>query len=76
MKVCKIKEDNSRYSLALASYAFPSSIKSKYNLKHEIKFKDVNTREEVLKDEYEVGSYSSKILELRVINELLDGLKI
>lgn len=74
--VCQIKEDNSRYSLALASYAFPSSIKSKYNLKHEIKFKDVNTREEVLKDEYEVGSYSSKILELRVINELLDGLKI
>lgn len=72
---CKIDEDDSRYTLALASYAFPSSIKSKYNLKHEVKFRDKVTREDVLKDEYEVGSYSSKVLELKVINELLESIK-
>lgn len=69
---CELSENNSRYLLALASYSFPSSIKAKYNLKHEVKFRDLETRESVLKDEYEVGSYSSKMLELNVINELLD----
>ncbi|MCX4249101.1 MAG: hypothetical protein OSJ65_04995 [Bacilli bacterium] len=72
---CHIIEDNSRYVLALSSYTFPSSIKLRYNLKHEIRFKDRKSRNELEKSQDEVGSYTSKVLELRVINELLEGIK-
>lgn len=73
---CRISEDNSRYVLALSSYTFPSSIKLRYNLKHEFIFKDRNIRRELEKNQDEVGSYTSKVLELRVISELLESIKL
>lgn len=73
---CRISEDNSRYVLALSSYTFPSSIKLRYNLKHEFIFKDRKVRKELEKNQDEVGSYTSKVLELRVISELLESIKL
>lgn len=75
MDVCNIPEDDSLYVLALASYSFPSSIKSKYNLRHEFRISDAFTRNDVKSEEYEVGSYSTKVLELKVMDELLGRVK-
>lgn len=72
---CKIEEESSRYILALSSMSFPENVKTRYNLKHEFIFKDKDLRSELLKESDEIGSYTSKALELNVINELLDGIK-
>ncbi len=72
---CKIEEDDSRYILALSSMSFPENIKTRYNLRHEFILKDGYLRKEIFKEPDEVGSYTSKTLELNVINELLDGIK-
>lgn len=75
-EICQISEDNSRYVLALASYTFPDSIKIRYSLKHEFIFKDRKLRRELYKNNDEVGSYTSKVLELKVINLLLESLSV
>lgn len=72
---CKIEEDDGRYILALSSMSFPENVKIRYNLKHEFILKDEYLRKEVFKEPDEIGSYTSKALELNVINELLDGIK-
>ena len=63
------------YILALSSTNYPEEIKTRYNLKHEFVFRDKASRLELLKEQDEVGTYTNKILELRVIQELIKEAK-
>lgn len=72
---CSIKENDERYYLVLASYSYPNSIKTRYNLRHEIKLKDKSVRDLMNRETDEIGSHTTKILELRVIDELLEDMK-
>lgn len=74
---CSIKEEvkNNIYVIALSSTNFPNSVKEKYLLSYEFNIKDRFSRKVALKDNDEIGTYTTKVLELRVIKELLEGLE-
>lgn len=72
---CKLDGIDDIYILALSSTNYPEEIKVRYNLKHEFILKDRDSRKEVLKEQDEVGTYTTKILELRVIQELIKEAK-
>lgn len=72
---CSLDDIDSIYVLALSSTNYPEEIKSRYNLKHEFILKDRESRKELLREQDEVGTYTTKVLELRVIHELIEEVK-
>lgn len=72
---CDLDDIDDIYILALSSTNYPEEIKTRYNLKHEFVFRDKASRLELLKEQDEVGTYTNKILELRVIQELIKEAK-
>lgn len=72
---CNLDDIDSIYVLALASTNYPEEIKTRYNLKHEFVLNDKHSRLELIKEQDEVGTYTNKVLELRVIQELIKEAK-
>ena len=72
---CKLDDIDSIYVLALSSTNFPEVVKSRYNLRHEFTFKDSISRQDLVREQDNVGTYTNKVLELRVIKELIDEAK-
>lgn len=72
---CKLDDIDDIYVLALSSTNYPEEIKTRNNLKHEFVLRDKDSRGELLKEQDEVGTYTTKILELRVIQELIKEAK-
>lgn len=72
---CNLEDTDSIYVLALSSTNYPEEIKTRYNLKHEITLRDNSSRLQLLKEQDEVGTYTNKVLELQVIQELVKEAK-
>ena len=70
--ICDYKND-SIDELVIASTSYPRSLKSRLDSNYEIDFKDFFNRKKINENNDEVGTYSSKILELRSINEYVNG---
>lgn len=68
---CNIDNKDNIYIKVLNSLNFPTYIDNKYNLIHEINFKDYNTRRNLKKYD-EIGSYTNKVNELEVLSLLID----
>lgn len=71
-EVCDYSDD-SIDELVIASKAYPQSLKTKYDSNYEIDFKDYFNRNKISEINDEVGTYSTKILELRSLNEYVNG---
>lgn len=72
IKSCELDSDlDSIYVLVLASSNYPNEIKKRYLLSHEVIIKDKDTRDNLFKSADETGTYTTKALELQVINELI-----
>lgn len=76
VKSCELTSDlDDIYVLVLASSNYPNEIKKRYLLSHEFIIKDKNSREDLFKSADETGTYTTKALELQVMNELLSRVK-
>lgn len=75
---CNIKEEKSDpiYVMALASTNYPNSVKEKYMFSYEIRLKDnYSSLLETSTNIDEIGTYTTKALELKTISELLGVVK-
>lgn len=72
---CNLDDIDSIYILALSSTNYPEEVKTRYNLKHEFILRDKHSRLELIKEQDEVGTYTNKVLELQVIQELIKEVK-
>lgn len=74
--VCELDEDlDSIYILVLSASNYPNEVKKRYLLSHEFIIKDYESRDGLSKNIDETGTYTTKALELQVINELLGKVK-
>lgn len=73
---CELDEDlDSIYILVLSASNYPNEVKKRYLLSHEFIIKDYDSRDILSKNIDETGTYTTKALELQVINELLGKVK-
>lgn len=73
---CEIEDElDDIYVLAISSTNYPNEVKKRYLLSHEFIIKDNNSRDELYQTSDETGTYTTKALELQVINELLSKVK-
>ena len=70
--ICNYNDD-SIDELVIASKSYPQSIKAKYDSNYEIDFKDYFNRNKINEISDEVGTYSTKILELNSLKEYING---
>ncbi len=76
VKACEIEDNlDEIYVLVLSASNFPNEVKNRYLLSHEFIIKDKESRELLLQSFDETGTYTTKALELQVINELLSRVK-
>lgn len=69
---CEIKDNlDELYVLALAASNYPNEIKKRFLLSHEFIIKDYDSRKDLYKSSDETGTYTTKVLELQIINELI-----
>ena len=71
-EVCDYSDD-SIDELVIASKTYPQSVKARYDSNYEIDFKDYFNRNKINEISDEVGTYSTKILELNSLNEYVNG---
>ncbi len=71
---CSLKGSDEIYFNVLSSMNYPNSLKNRYDLRYEVRLKDPK-RDELFKNSDEVGTYTTKMLELLIINELIDEVK-
>ena len=64
---------SSSSKVVIASKAYPQSLKTKYDSNFEIDFKDYFNRNKISEISDEVGTYSTKTLELRSLSEYVNG---
>ena len=63
--------DEKIYEIILEANIFPSEIKNRYNLSYEISIFDKKSREILNVNHDNLGTYSTKILELKALDEIL-----
>ncbi|MCX4365805.1 MAG: hypothetical protein OSJ70_08565 [Bacilli bacterium] len=63
------------YVLVLSASNYPNEIKKRYLLSHEFVIKDRDSRRELYKSTDEIGTYTTKALELQIINDLIKVVK-
>lgn len=69
---CELKDNlDEVYVLVLAASNFPNEVKKRFLLSHEFIIKDYDSRENLYKSTDETGTYTTKALELQIINELI-----
>lgn len=68
---CNLESNDDIYFLVLASLNYPNSIKNRYDLRYEFSIRDIFNRESIYESSDEVGSYTTKLLEIQVIDKLL-----
>lgn len=70
---CKLskKDTDIIYIDALASTNYPNAIKKEYNMRYELKIRDTNSLK-YIEDNDLVGTFTSKYLELKVLNSLIE----
>lgn len=73
---CKNKYDEDIYSNVLASLSYPYQIRKEYLLRYEISLFDIKNRNKLNKYDDELGTYSTKYLELSVLSKLIDGVNV
>lgn len=73
VNTCKLssKDKNTIYIDALASTNYPNAIKKEYYLRYEFKIRDINSSK-YLEENDLVGTYTTKYLELKVLNSLIE----
>ncbi len=71
-EVCDYSDD-SIDELVIASKTYPQSVKARYDSNYEIDFKDYFNRNKINEISDEVGTYSTKTLELNSLKEYVNG---
>lgn len=71
---CELEQEeyDSIYISALSSTNYPNKIKNDYLFSYEFKILDGYSRKIYKKDHDNIGTYTTKVLELRVLEELLN----
>ncbi len=73
---CELKDNlDEIYVLVLAASNYPNEVKKRFLLSHEFIIKDYDSRENLYKSADETGTYTTKALELQIINELISRVK-
>lgn len=76
IKDCEINENlDELYVLVLSASNYPNEVKKRYLLSHEFIIKDYDSRERLEKSADETGTYTTKALELQIINEIISKVK-
>lgn len=69
---CELKDNlDEIYVLVLAASNYPNEVKKRFLLSHEFVIKDYDSRKTLYQSADETGTYTTKILELQIINELI-----
>ena len=68
---CELENKTSTYNKVLESMVFPYEMKNKYLGSYQISFNDIFVLDEEEKRVEELGTYSNKLLELDVLNDLI-----
>lgn len=71
---CSLKDTDAIYVLAMSSMVFPEEVKNSYNMRYEFHIRDWLSRKQLVNSHQEVGSFTTKSLELRVLKELIEVL--
>src|SRR5574344_1487566 len=69
---CNIKYDEKLYVEVLKTMIFPDEIKNRYNLNYEIGIKDLIGRNKTYSSHDQLGTYTTKVGEIQLLNDLLD----
>lgn len=70
---CAIEEElDELYVLVLAASNYPNEVKKRFLLSHEFRIKDYDSRDNLYKSTDETGTFTTKALELQIINELIN----
>lgn len=68
---CKLENNDDIYFLVLSSLNYPNSIKNRYELRYEFLIRDSFNRADIYISSDEIGTYTTKLLELQIIDKLL-----
>ena len=72
VNLCELEENlDELYVLVLAASNYPNEIKKRFLLRHEFVIMDYDSRINLYKSADETGTYTTKALELQIINELI-----
>lgn len=69
---CNLENNDDIYLKVLEQSVYPDSIKEKYLLSHELILKDYSSRESLIKNNSEKGTFVTKTLELHILYDLIN----
>lgn len=72
---CKMNNNDKIYGMVLSAYSYPNKIKNDYRLSYELHIEDLFNNKDIRKEEQEINSFTTKYMELLVIDKLLEVLE-
>ena len=72
---CNMENNDKIYGMALSAYSYPNQVKNNYYLSYELHIEDLFNNKDMRKEEQEINSFTTKYMELVVLDSLLGVLE-